>query len=82
MLGEQHSILTSFPEYQEAIEKLLKIDLHFYSLVSQYNELDHKLVSLEEVGTPISDDEFRMLKERRVQLKDQLYLMIKGSAND
>lgn len=82
MLGEQHSIFTSFPEYREVIIKLLGTDLHFYSLLSQYNELDHRLVSLEEMGTPISDDEFRMIKERRVQLKDQLHLMIKRSANE
>jgi uncharacterized protein YdcH (DUF465 family) len=76
MLGESHSILKEFPEYKEVIFRLLKDNLHFSSLSSQYHELDNKIIALEEVGVPISDSEFSQIKMRRAEFKDELYQLI------
>jgi len=76
MLGESHSIVKEFPEYKESIFGLLKDNLHFSSLSSQYHELDNKIILLEEVGVPISDSEFSQIKMRRAELKDELYQLI------
>jgi uncharacterized protein len=76
MLGESHSIVKEFPEYKESIFGLLKDNLHFGSLSSQYQELDKKIIALEEVGVPISDSEFSQIKMCRAELKDELYQSI------
>lgn len=82
MLGEHHSILKEFANDKDTIIELLKKDLHFASLSSQYHELDNKLVTLEEQGVPISDHEFTQLKMRRAELKDELFRAIKRSNHE
>lgn len=76
MLGESHSLLTDFKEHKDTIFTLLKTDKHFSSLAEQYQELNTRIITTEEKGVTISDEEFSMLKMRRAQLKDQLYRTI------
>ncbi len=73
MLGEDHSLLSEFPEFKSTIEKLVEIDTGFAKDTSQYNELDKTIRQLELRGSPISDDEMHQKKHDRAVLKDSLY---------
>lgn len=79
MLGDHHDLLTEFPEYKERIEEMKKNNPEFAQLYEQYDALDLEIYNIEEqIETP-SDDYTEELKMKRVQLKDQLYAMLKAT---
>ncbi|WOT04436.1 YdcH family protein [Shewanella youngdeokensis] len=73
MLGEDHSLLHEFPEYQAVIAQLTKSDATFTKDAKQYNALDKEIRELELNGAPIDDEAMHQLKHDRAQLKDSLY---------
>lgn len=77
MLGDHHDLLTEFPEYKERIEELKNNNSEFAQLYAQYDALDQEIYNIEEgIETP-SDEYTEQQKLKRVQLKDQLYAMLK-----
>ena len=76
MLGENHSIHHEFPEQHDLIEKLMKEDLRFKKLADEYNQLDKEIRSIEVNGAPIEDLTFEQMKKRRMQLKDEVYMIL------
>lgn len=78
MFGEHHDLAHEFPEYKERIHELKMKDHHFASLFDEYEKLDKEIYRIEEqIETP-SDEYTEELKQKRVQLKDQLFNMLKG----
>jgi len=73
MLGEEHSLPHEFPEYKEAISKLIESDPSFAQENKRYNALDKEIRTLELNGAPIEDDSMQQLKLDRAELKDLLY---------
>ena len=70
-----------FPEYRDQITQLKSTDGHFARLFDQHNAMDQKILRMEshaEPGTPL---QIEQLKKEKLQLKDQLYVMLKKSAS-
>ena len=70
-----------FPEYRDLISQLKTSDHHFSRLFEQHNALDQKVKNIEariEAGAPADIDS---LKKEKLQLKDQLYVILKKAAN-
>lgn len=79
MYGEKHDLLHELPEYKDRIHELKTSDRHFANLFEKYHELDHQVKRIEEgIETP-SDDFTEELKKERLQLKDELFNMLKSA---
>jgi uncharacterized protein YdcH (DUF465 family) len=80
MLGEKHDLIHELPEYKQRIHELKTSDENFKKMFDQYHELDHQIIRMEEgIETP-SDDVLEELKKQRLFLKDQLFAMIRDTA--
>ena len=53
MLGEKHSLLNEFPEFNELIHSLAKHDAHFKKTMQRYDDMDKEIRSLELQDSPI-----------------------------
>ena len=73
MLGENHSLINEFPEYQDIIAVLTESDEVFAKDAEHYNTLDQEIRSLELDGAPVDDEAMHQLKHERAILKDALY---------
>jgi uncharacterized protein YdcH (DUF465 family) len=69
-----------FPEFRELITQLKTTDRHFVRLFDQHNELDQKIKNMEATISPASHDEIETLKKEKLQIKDQLYTILKKTA--
>lgn len=79
MFGESHDLATEFPEYKEQIHNLKMSDRHFARLFDEYNEVDAQLHRIEQKIEVHADDFVESLKLRRLNLKDELYAMMKAA---
>ena len=73
MLGEDHSLLHEFPQYEDAISRLMSSDATFAADTKHYNALDKEIRTLELRGGPIEDTAMNRRKLERAGLKDSLY---------
>ena len=73
MLGENHSLINEFPQYQDIITSLTNSDLTFAKESKRYNALDKNIRVLELNNGPIDDAAMQQLKHERAELKDYLY---------
>ncbi|EGV28825.1 protein of unknown function DUF465 [Thiorhodococcus drewsii AZ1] len=78
MLGESHDLLHEFPDLESKIANLRTQNPDFASLMDQYDSLDARVRSIEEVGSPVADETIEELKKERLRLKDALYVILKG----
>ncbi|GAA5218896.1 YdcH family protein [Corallincola platygyrae] len=78
MLGEDHSLIHEFPEYEQVIAKLMTSDESFTKDAKHYNALDKEIRTLELQGAPIGDDAMHKLKHDRAELKDTLFERLKA----
>ena len=77
MLGEKHDLLHELPEYKDQIRTLKMSNKHFEKIFDKYHNLDHQIRRIEEgIETP-EDSVTEKLKKERLQLKDELFGMIK-----
>lgn len=76
MLGENHSIHHEFPEHHAIIDKLMNEDLHFRKLADEYHQLDKDIRTIEVNGSPIEDLTFEQMKKKRIQLKDEVFVIL------
>ena len=77
MLGERHDIENEFPEYQQQIEELKRINPAFLALMKEHDQLDNEIRRLEEHEQPVGDTYIEELKKKRAFLKDRVYEMLK-----
>ena len=73
MLGEDHSLLSEFPEHKARIGQLVNSDEAFAKDAKRYNDLDKEIRILELADSPIDDDAMHQMKLDRATLKDTLY---------
>lgn len=69
-----------FPEYRDLISVLKNEDAHFARLFDKHNEIDQRIKNMEaniELATPT---EVEVLKKEKLQLKDEMYLILKQKA--
>lgn len=68
-----------FPEYRDLITKLKTTDKHFLNLFDKHNALDQKIKNMETHVEPGTPKEIENLKKEKLNLKDQLYAVLKKS---
>jgi len=73
---ESHDLFHEFPEHQETIRRLMLSNDEFTKMMRDYDDVDHKIVRIEQRVEAASDLYFEELKKLRVSLKDKLYRMI------
>ena len=69
-----------FPEYRDLITQLKTTDRHFLNVFDKHNELDQKIKNMEASISPGTHDEIETLKKEKLQIKDQLYTILKKAA--
>jgi uncharacterized protein YdcH (DUF465 family) len=77
MLGEKHDLLHEFPEYKDKIHELKLSNDHFAKLFAEYHEIEHEVRRIEEGVETTSDEYLEERKKERLNLKDQLFEMLK-----
>ena len=78
MFGEIHDLHHEFPELSDRIHEMKIKGGHFKRLFDEYDELAHEMVRIQQqIETP-ADDVVEGLKVKRLNLKDQLYALLKG----
>ncbi len=67
-----------FPEHRELISTLKTQDAHFARLFHLHNELDQQIQNMEHGIVPASSMHIEKLKKEKLDLKDQLYIIIQS----
>ena len=78
MLGESHDLLHEFPDLENKIAALRADSPEFARLMDDYDTLDARVRTFEELGTPVADETIEELKKERLLLKDRLYVMLRA----
>ncbi len=71
-----------FPEYRELITSLKGNDHHFTRLFDKHNELDQKIKNMEAGIEMATNPEIEALKREKLQLKDELYAILKKASDE
>jgi uncharacterized protein len=66
-----------FPEYRDLITQLKTTDQHFSRLFDQHNAVDQQIKNMESRVEAATPEEIEILKKEKLQLKDQLYTILK-----
>jgi uncharacterized protein YdcH (DUF465 family) len=78
MYGEHHTLVNELPEYSDKIHELKISNAHFARLFDEYHDADKEVRRIEqEIETP-SDDYTEEVKKKRLNLKDQLFDMLRA----
>lgn len=77
MLGEKHDLIHEFPEFKDKIHELKINDEHFAQLFEEYHVVEHEVRRIEEGIETTSDEYLEERKKLRLNLKDQLFEMLK-----
>ncbi|WP_273203297.1 YdcH family protein [Marinobacter subterrani] len=78
-----HELHEEFPQYSDLIDELKSNDPKFDEKFREYAELDQEIEGLEKRDSPIGDDKLHRMKQKRAELKDNLYqaLVSNGKAS-
>ncbi|KMQ74334.1 YdcH family protein [Marinobacter subterrani] len=78
-----HELHEEFPQYSDIIDELKSNDPKFDEKFREYAELDQEIEGLEKRDSPIGDDKLHRMKQKRAELKDNLYqaLVSNGKAS-
>ena len=63
-------------EYREIISKIKVDNAHFAKIFEKHNELDQKIIDVEEGREHLSDLDLETMKKEKLRLKDEAYTMI------
>ncbi|MBO3276726.1 YdcH family protein [Pseudomonas schmalbachii] len=66
-----------FPEFREKISRLKSEDPHFAKLFHSHNALDQEIKNMEAGITPATHETIESLKKQKLQLKDDLYAILR-----
>ena len=69
-----------FLEYRDLISQLKTTDHHFSRLFEKHNALDQKIKNLESGIEKATDLEIEVLKKEKLQLKDELFDILKSKS--
>ncbi len=69
-----------FPEYRDLITNLQHRDQHFTRLFDEHNDLDQKILNLENRSPAANAFEIEALKKEKLRLKDELHALLKKAA--
>lgn len=71
-----------FPEYRDLITQLKTTDAHFTRLFDEHNAVDQQIQNMESRLEIATSDEIEVLKKEKLQLKDQLYVILKKAETE
>jgi uncharacterized protein YdcH (DUF465 family) len=74
---EHHPLVEEFPEYRDTIHALKLNNAHFRRLAHEYEGVDKSIVRAEQGIEIVNDDYLENIKKERLQLKDQIYSLLK-----
>ena len=77
MFGEKHDLIHELPEFKDKIHELKLSNEHFAELFEEYHEVEHEVRRVEEGIENTSDEYLEERKKQRLNLKDQLFEMLK-----
>lgn len=63
-------------EYREEISVLKQENAHFARIFDEHNDLDQKILDIEEGREHATDMELTELKRKKLALKDEAYAMV------
>ena len=78
MTHTPHELADEFPDDGEALHQLKVSNAHFSKLADEYHEVNREVHRIESEIEPASDFTLEDLKKKRLELKDQINLMIHG----
>ncbi|GAA0783685.1 YdcH family protein [Marinobacterium sediminicola] len=81
MTIEHHDLIHELPEYREQIHTLKVENTHFARLFDEYHAVTKEVERMEAEIQPVSTKTEEEYKLKRLQLKDQLYAMLKEAGN-
>ncbi|MFV7709042.1 YdcH family protein [Shewanella algae] len=68
-----------FPEYRDLITNLKSSDSHFQKLLDEHNLLDKEIKNKEQQLSSEYTQEVKEMKKRKLELKEQLYDILKAN---
>lgn len=71
-----------FPEYRDLITQLKTTDHHFTRLFDKHNQLDQQITNMVRETGPSADLEIEAMKKQKLQLKDELYALLKSKSEE
>lgn len=74
---QKHDLHHEFPEFKDEIRNLKMNNNHFAKVFKEYHELDHEVIRIEEGVENTTDAYLDELKMKRLNHKDELFLMLK-----
>ncbi|ARU54933.1 MAG: DUF465 domain-containing protein [Pseudomonadales bacterium] len=80
MTIEKHDLHHEFPEMADEIHELKTSNAHFAKLFDQYHNVDQQVRRIETGVENTSDEFLEQVKKERLNLKDQLFQMLKAIA--
>ena len=69
-----------FPEFRDLISQLKTEDSRFSRLFDKHNELDQQIKNMEAHIVPATPLEIETLQKEKLQLKDELYVILKEAS--
>ena len=72
-----HDLAHEFPQYLGKLDSLKASDAHFSTLVERYDAGNHAITRYEQGKEAIADDALEVLKKKRLELKDEIYQMLR-----
>lgn len=76
---EHHDLVHELPEFREEIHQLKMSDAHFSKLFDEYHVVTKQVEKMEAEIEPVATKVEEELKMKRLQLKDQLYAMLRAA---
>lgn len=73
-----HELVEEFPDSVGRIHALKLGNAHFARLADEYHELNREIHRIETDVTPASDSYQSQLRRRRMELKDEIYKMLRA----
>lgn len=74
---EKHDLHHEFPEFHDEIHDLKMNDAHFARLFNEYHEVNKEVIRIEEGAENTTDEYLEQRKFKRLNLKDNLFVMLK-----
>lgn len=78
---EHHDLVHELPEYREQIHTLKVENSHFARLFDEYHSITKDVERMEAEIEPVATKTEEEYKRKRLQLKDQLYAMLRDAGN-
>lgn len=76
MYGEHHDLNHELPELSDKIHEMKISNAHFAKLFDAYHDIDKEIRRIAQALETPSDEYTEEMKKRRLNLKDQLFVML------